>query len=77
MKDKDTIASNNERYAEKLKSYANMQCWNETLRADIHNDIEALKERSYLELEPCYKFGREELEERRKPLSNLVGLIWA
>ncbi|MEZ5918982.1 MAG: DUF1524 domain-containing protein [Alphaproteobacteria bacterium] len=32
LKGKDNISSNNESYADKLKSYANTLYWNETLR---------------------------------------------
>lgn len=80
LKGKDNISSNNEPYAEKLKSYANTLYWNETLRADTYKsklDMQALKNRFDLELEPYEKFGPDELENRHKLLFKLVGLIWA
>ena len=48
LKGKDNISSNNESYADKLKSYANTLYWNETLRADSYKsklDMTALKNR--------------------------------
>lgn len=80
LKGKDNISSNNERYSEKLKSYANTLYWNETLRADSYKsklDMKALKDRYGLQLEPYNHFGPNELEARHQLLYKLVGLIWA
>ncbi|MGO9834564.1 MAG: DUF262 domain-containing protein [Polyangiaceae bacterium] len=80
LKGKDNISSNNETYADKLKSYANTLYWNETLRADSYKsklDMTALKNRHGLDLEPLDQFGPDELEARHKLLFKLVGLIWA
>lgn len=80
LKGKDNISSNNERYSEKLKSYANTLYWNETLRADSYKsklDMKALKDRFGLQLEPYGHFGPTELEARHQLLYKLVGLIWA
>ncbi len=79
LKGKDNISSNNESYAEKLKSYANTLYWNESLRADSYKsklDMRALKARYGLELEPIEQFGPEQLEARHKLLFKLVGIIW-
>lgn len=79
LKGRDNISSGNERFSEKLKSYAGTLHWNETLRADSYkskHDMKAMCERHSLELKPLDKFGPEELEERHKLLFNLVGIIW-
>ena len=79
LKGKDNISSNNERYRDKLKSYANTLYWNETLRCDSYKsklDLTALKERYGLELEPLDRFGPDELEARQRLLFKLVGIIW-
>lgn len=79
LKGKDNISSNNESYSEKLKSYANTLYWNETLRTDSYKsklDMNALKNRYGLELEPMDEFGPEQLEARHKLLFKLAGIIW-
>ena len=80
LKGKDNISSNNEGYADKLKSYANTLYWNETLRADSYKsklDIAEFKKRYALDLKPFDSFGPEELEARHKLLFDLTRLIWA
>ena len=79
LKGKDNISSNNERYTDKLKSYANTLYWNETLRADSYKsklDMKALKDKFGLELEPLERFGPDQLETRHQLLFKLVGIIW-
>ena len=79
LKGKDNISSNNERYCEKLKSYANTLHWNETLRADSYKsklDILELRKRHELKLRPLDKFGSEELEERHRLLFEISKIIW-
>lgn len=79
LKGKDNISSNNESYAEKLKSYANTLYWNETLRADSYRsklDMKASKSRYGLGLEHIGEFGPEQLEARHKLLFKPVGIIW-
>ena len=79
LKGKDNISSNNESYAEKLKSYANTLYWNESLRADSYKsklDMTSLKERYDLDLRAVDQFGPEQLEDRHKLLFKLVGLVW-
>ena len=44
LKGRDNISSNNERYPDKLKSYANTLYWNETLRADSYKSKLDMKE---------------------------------
>ena len=79
LKGKDNISSNNEPYSEKLKSYANTLYWNETLREDSYKsklDIEKLKTRYNLMLEPLSSFGPESLEKRQKLLFEIAKIIW-
>lgn len=79
LKGKDNISSSNEPYSEKLKSYANTLYWNESLRADSYKsklDMNALKARFGLEIEPIDQFGPEQLEARHKLLYKLVETIW-
>lgn len=79
LKGRDNISSNNEVYAQKLKSYANTLHWNETLREDSYKsklDMNAMKERHGLNLHSLSQFGPEELEERQKLLFDLVSIIW-
>ena len=79
LKGKDNISSNNERYTDKLKSYANTLYWNETLRADSYKsklDMKALKDKFGLELESLERFGPDQLEARHQLLFKLVGIIW-
>jgi hypothetical protein len=71
LKGKDNISSNNELYANKLKTYANTLYWNETLRDDSYKsklDMNALITRFNLDLRPFDSFGPEELESRQKLL---------
>lgn len=80
LKGKDNISSNNETYAEKLRSYANTLYWNETLRVDSYKsklDMALLKARYDLDLQPLGEFGPDELEDRHRLLFKLVGIIWA
>lgn len=79
LKGKDNISSNNEPYAQKLKSYANTLYWNETLREDSYKsklDMKALKERYKLDLQPYDSFGPEELDARQKLLFEISSIIW-
>lgn len=79
LKGKDNISSNNEVYANKLKTYANTLYWNETLREDSYKsklDMNSLKKKYKLELEPYLKFGQEELESRHKLLSKISTILW-
>lgn len=80
LKGKDNISSNNEVYAQKLKSYANSLYWNETLRQDTYQsklDFKSFVETEKLGFRPLDQFGPRELEERQKLLFALLGLIWA
>ena len=80
LKGKDNISSNNEVYADKLKSYANTLYWNETLRSDTYKsklDFAAFSEYHKLPFRALDKFGSEELEERHRLLFDLANLIWA
>ncbi|MEM9948155.1 MAG: DUF262 domain-containing protein [Cyanobacteria bacterium P01_D01_bin.36] len=80
LKGKDNISSNNEPYAEKLKTYANTLYWNETLRTDSYKsklDMTALKETYSLKLEPIDDFGPDELESRQKLLFEIASIIWS
>jgi hypothetical protein len=79
LKGKDNISSNNELYANKLKTYANTLYWNETLRDDSYKsklDMNALIARFNLDLRPYNTFGPEEVESRQKLLFDISSLIW-
>ena len=79
LKGKDNISSNNEVFADKLKSYANTLYWNETLRADAYKsklDFMAFSKAKNLAFRSLDKFGPEELEERHKLLFEVASLIW-
>ena len=79
LKGKDNISSNNEAYANKLKSYANTLYWNETLREDSYKsklDFSNMIEKYKLSFRPMQVFGQSELEERHKLLYDMVELIW-
>lgn len=80
LKGKDNISSNNEIYADKLKSYANTLYWNETLRPDSYKsklDFKGFAEKYDLSFKPLEVFGPTELEERQKLLFDLCCLIWS
>ena len=79
LKGKDNISSNNEAYANKLRSYANTLYWNETLREDSYKsklDFSSMIEKYKLSFRPMQVFGQSELEERHKLLYDMVELIW-
>ena len=79
FKGKDNISSGNEPFREKLRSYANTLYWNETLRQDTYKsklDINVLRDRFDLDLQPLDHFGPEELESRHRLLFEIVGIIW-
>lgn len=80
LKGKDNISSNNEVYAEKLKSYANTLYWNETLRADSYQsklDFRDFTNGHGLQFRSLPKFGQEEVEERQRVLYDMASIIWA
>jgi Protein of unknown function DUF262/Protein of unknown function (DUF1524) len=71
------IASGNEPYTQKLKTYANTLYWNETLRTDTYKanfDIKGLQ--SQLGLQPYDEFGPDELESRQSLLFKICCQIW-
>ncbi len=79
LKGKDNISSNNESYIEKLKTYANTLYWNETLRTDTYKsklDMDQLKRRYCLDLEPISTFDANALETRQKLLFQISSIIW-
>ena len=79
LKGRDNISSNNELYTDKLKSYANTLYWNETLRSDAYKsklDMNDMMQEHNLNLRPLDRFGKEELEERHKLLSDIIKIIW-
>ena len=79
LKGKDNISSNNEVYAEKLKSYANTLYWNETLRADNYQsklDFRSFAKEYNLKFHPLDQFGPNELEERQHLLFDIAAIIW-
>jgi uncharacterized protein with ParB-like and HNH nuclease domain len=79
LKGKDNISSNNETYANKLKSYANTLYWNETLREDTYKsklDFTKMIDKYKLSFRPINEFGPTELEERHKLLFDMAKNIW-
>ena len=79
LKGSDNISSSNESYSEKLKTYANTLYWNETLLEDTYKsskDMQSLKNKFALDLEPVSKFDPEELEKRHKLLFEIANIIW-
>jgi uncharacterized protein with ParB-like and HNH nuclease domain len=79
LKGRDNISSNNELYADKLKTYANTLYWNETLRDDTYKskkDMDDLKTKFSLDLLPLNQFGPTELEQRQKLLFEISKIIW-
>jgi uncharacterized protein with ParB-like and HNH nuclease domain len=79
LKGKDNISSNNEIYADKLKTYANTLYWNETLREDTYKsklDFTKMMDNYKLSFRPMNAFGPTELEERHKLLFDMVKNIW-
>ncbi|MCH7536039.1 MAG: HNH endonuclease [Bacteroidetes bacterium] len=79
LKGKDNISSGNETYTEKLKSYANTQYWNVTLREDTYKsklDFRDLNNNYNLGLESLNQFGPKELEKRQKILFKISSIIW-
>ena len=80
LKGKDNISSSNETFKQKLKTYANTLYWNETLRQDSYKsklDMNGLKAKHGLNLQPLNQFGPEELESRHRLLFELIIIIWA
>lgn len=79
LKGKDNISSNNEVYAEKLKTYANTLYWNETLREDSYKsklDFTNMIKKYNLKFRPMNEFGPSELEERQRLLYEMSKIIW-
>jgi len=79
LKGKDNISSSNERYADKLKTYANTLYWNETLRSDSYKsklDFQDMAKKTGLEFKPYASFGPEELEQRHMLLFEITRIIW-
>ncbi|HMQ05456.1 MAG TPA: DUF262 domain-containing protein [Pyrinomonadaceae bacterium] len=79
LKGKDNISSNNEVYAQKLKTYANSLYWNETLREDCYKsklDFADFIEEKGLSFQCLATFGPNEVESRQRLLFDLSNLIW-
>lgn len=80
LKGRDNISSNNERYLDKLRTYANTLYWNETLRDDSYKskiDFSTMMKKYHLKFRPMSQFGPAELEERHSLLFDLIKIIWA
>ena len=81
LKGKDNISSNNETYAEKLKTYSGTLLWNETLREDFYKsnlDFKAFRTKYNLpELVNIDNFDKEALENRQKILFKMASEIWS
>jgi hypothetical protein len=79
LKGKDNISSGNERYVQKLRTYAGTLFWNETLREDTYKsniDFRQFRAASGLEFRALERFGPAEVEERQKLLFDIATLIW-
>lgn len=79
LKGKDNIASNNEKYVKKLKSYAGTLYWNETLRSDTYTkklDFKDMISTYSLNFRPLDVYGMQEVEERHRLLFDISKLIW-
>lgn len=79
LKGKDNISSSNEKYSDKLKTYANTLYWNETLREDTYKtkiDFKKMINNLHLDFEPMDDFGPDELEKRHKLLYEIIKIIW-
>jgi hypothetical protein len=79
LKGKDNISSNNETYANKLKTYASTLYWNETLLSDTYKsklDMILLKKNHQLDLNPIDCFDADALEARQKLLFQISSIIW-
>lgn len=79
LKGRDNQSSNNEKYNQKLKSYANSLYWNETLREDTYKSKKdfALMIKNYkLKFRAMKTFGPKELEERQRLLFDIIKIIW-
>lgn len=79
LKGKDNISSSNEKYSDKLKTYANTLYWNETLRQDTYKtkiDFKKMINNLHLDFEPLDDFGPDELEKRHKLLYKIIKIIW-
>lgn len=81
LKGKDNISSNNETYAEKLKTYSGTLLWNETLREDFYKsnlDFKAFRANYNLpELVNIDNFDKAALENRQKILFKMASEIWS
>jgi hypothetical protein len=79
LKGKDNISSNNETYANKLKTYSSTLYWNETLLSDTYKsklDMIQLKKIHQLDLQPIDCFDADALEARQKLLFEISSIIW-
>jgi Protein of unknown function DUF262/Protein of unknown function (DUF1524) len=79
LKGKDNISSNNESYADKLKTYANTLYWNETLREDSYKsklDMTRLKKDYELDLIHIENFGPDDIEARQQLLFKIASNVW-
>lgn len=79
LRGNSNLASGNESYSEKLKTYVQSLYWNATLHKDTYHsnlDLKSLMQRNDLDIRPMESFGPSELEERHKLLAQIVQIIW-
>lgn len=72
-------SSGNEKYIDKLKTYAQSLYWNATLNKDTYHknlDLAKLKSKFDLDIKPYDKFGPDELEARHRLLAKMIEIIW-
>jgi len=76
----DNMASNNETYSEKIKTYSGSLLWNQTLCPDFYHankDLAKFKQEYGLNFKPYDIFNSEAISERQKLLFELTKIIWA
>lgn len=78
---KDNMASQNESYAGKLKTYSHSLLWNQTLCDSFyHNNMnmKGLQARhSEMTFRPIERFGRDAIVERQQLLHEVIKVVWA
>jgi len=79
LKGRDNQSSNNEVYADKLKTYTHETLWAQTLTAEFYHankDFEDLKEKYALQIEPIVNFDKNAIDIRQRLLFEMVRIIW-
>ncbi|MBU3172761.1 DUF262 domain-containing protein [Clostridium estertheticum] len=80
MKGKDNQSSGNEKYSEKLKTYAHGNIWAETLTTNYYHHNKNFNDfihKYNLNFRAINNFDQDAIEERQRLLFQLVKVIWA